>query len=222
MSTSADLFQLQPPPLSRFRQAERSLILSLDTPLKVQRWLRALPYNWEKSGETQRSFRQVARLKTAHCLEAALAAAVVLEQHGYPPILLSFESVDRLDHVIFAYRRNGLWGSVARSRDEGLHGRRPLFRSARNLALSYFDPYVDLSGRITGYAVINLNRLGSYDWRLSERNLWKVEQYLIDYPHRRIVSSELRYQRLLKRYQAFRARYPDRKVVYYKNRWQWS
>jgi phosphatidylserine/phosphatidylglycerophosphate/cardiolipin synthase-like enzyme len=221
MSTSADLFQLQPPPLSRFRQAERSLILSLDTPLKVQRWLRALPYNWEKSGETQRSFRQVARLKTAHCLEAALAAAVVLEQHGYPPILLSFESVDRLDHVIFAYR-NGLWGSVARSRDEGLHGRRPLFRSARNLALSYFDPYVDLSGRITGYAVINLNRLGSYDWRLSERNLWKVEQYLIDYPHRRIVSSELRYQRLLKRYQAFRARYPDRKVVYYKNRWQWS
>ena len=63
----------------------------------------------------------------AHCLEAALFAAVVLEQHGYPPLLLSFESIDRLDHVIFVYKQRGRWGSVARSRDPGLHGRKPVF-----------------------------------------------------------------------------------------------
>ena len=66
--------------------------------------------------------------QTAHCLEGALFAAVVLEQHGYPPLVLSFESIDELDHVIFVYRgADGRWGSVARSRDPGLHGRRPAF-----------------------------------------------------------------------------------------------
>ena len=148
-------------------------------------------------------------------------AAVILEQHGYPPLLLSFESIDRLDHVIFVFRRNGRWGSVARSRDAGLHGRRPLFRNCRNLALSYFEPYVDLTGRITAYAVVNLNWLGKYDWRLSERNVWKVEKYLIDYPHKPIRSSDRRYQRLLRRYEEFRRRHPDRPAVYYSNRNVW-
>src|SRR6266581_2436423 len=67
----------------------------------------------------------------------ALFAAVVLEQHGYPPLVLSFESIDELDHVIFVYRKKGRWGSIARSRDPGLHGRKPLFATPRALALSY-------------------------------------------------------------------------------------
>ena len=80
------------PPRLPFTAAERALIARLNTPAKVQRWLNALPYNTEKGGETLRSFRPVARLKTAHCLEAALFAAVVLEQHGYPPLVMSIES----------------------------------------------------------------------------------------------------------------------------------
>ena len=78
----------------------------------MQRWLNALPYNTETGGETQRSFRPVARLETAHCMEAALFAAVVLEQHGYPPLVMSLESQDWLDHVIFVYRHATGWGSV--------------------------------------------------------------------------------------------------------------
>ena len=85
----------------------------------VQHWLNELPYNTEKGGETLRSFRGVVRTGTAHCLEAALAAAVILEQHRYPPLVLSFESIDLLDHVIFVYRGADGWGSVARSRDPG-------------------------------------------------------------------------------------------------------
>jgi len=142
----------------------------------VQRWLNVLPYNNEKGGETLRSFRGVVKRGTAHCLEAALSAAVILEQHRYPPLVLSFESIDLLDHVIFVYRGPRGWGSVARSRDPGLHGRKPVFATPRALALSYFDPYIDFTGLIKGYAVVDLRVLGDYDWRLSETNVWKVER----------------------------------------------
>ncbi len=138
------------------RKAERALIARLNTPAKVQRWLNALPYNTEAGGETLRSFRPVARLKTAHCCEAALFAAVVLEQHGYPPLVMSLESQDWLDHVIFIYRHDTGWGSVARSRDPGLHGRKPRFRTPRALARSYYDGYVDYTGRVKGFGVANL------------------------------------------------------------------
>jgi hypothetical protein len=117
-----DSRRIVPPPLP-FTKKERALIRRLDTPSKVQRWLNALPYNTEKGGETLRSFRPVARLKTAHCCEAALFAAVVMEQHGYPPLVMSLESQDWLDHVIFVYRHNTGWG---RWRDRAIpvcHGR---------------------------------------------------------------------------------------------------
>jgi hypothetical protein len=189
----------------------------------VQGWLNALPYNTEPQGETLRSFRVVARTCTVHCLEAALAAAVVLEQHGHPPLVLSFESIDQLDHVIFVYRRDGRWGSVARSRDPGLHGRKPAFRRPRDLALSYVDTYVDFTGRITGYGVYDLRHLGRYDWRLSEKNMWKAEQVLIDHPHRAIRSSDERIERLRRKYFRFRREHPGRKpVASYRGRERWS
>ncbi len=209
------------PRRSDFAPRERALVERLRSPQAVQRWLRSLPYNWEKGRETLRSFRGVVRLGTAHCLEAALAAAVLLEQHGHPPLLLSFESVDKLDHVIYLFRSRGRWGAIARSRDLGLHGRRPVFRSARQLAASYMDPYVDMTGRVTGFAVADLRQLDGYDWRLSERNVWKVERWLIDYPHRPLRMSDLRYRRLLERYKSFRARNPTSQPRYYDGREAW-
>jgi len=161
------------------------------------------------------------RAGCAHCLEAALFAAVVLEQHGYPPLVLSFESIDELDHVIFVYRHRGRWGSVARSRDPGLHGRLPVFATPRALALSYVDPYVDFTGRVTGYVVVDLRIMGSYDWRTAETNVWKVERMLLDYPHRRISMSDLRYRQLLRRYRAFRKAF-GRKPLYYRGREKWT
>ena len=124
----------------------------------MQRWLNALPYNAEIGGETLRSFRGVVRTGKAHCLEAALSAATILEQHGYPPLVLSFESIDLLDHVIFVYRTSQGWGSVARSRDPGLHGRKPVFATPRALALSYQVPYVDFTGAIKAYAIATEQR----------------------------------------------------------------
>ncbi len=200
-----------------FTRSEWQIIEKHRTPRQVQQFLRSLPYNRES---TQRSFRTVIQRGSAHCLEGALTAAAILEQHDYPPLLISFESVDKLDHVIFVFKSKDGWGSVARSRDAGLHGRKPVFRSPRDLALSYFDPYVDFTGRITGYAVVNLDEVDC-DWRFSLRNLWKLEHYLIEYPHQPIVSSERRYQRLRKQYEEFRARYPKRQATYFKNHHQW-
>jgi hypothetical protein len=214
-----------PPSLTDFSAEERRLIDRLRTPRLVQAFLNQLPYNHEARpvGETLRSFRGVVRHGTAHCLEAALAAAVILEQYGYPPLVLSFESIDKLDHVLFVYRQRGRWGSVARSRDPGLHGRRPVFRTARALARSYFDPYIDFTGCVTAFAVVDLRKeLGKYDWRLSDKNIWKAEQMLIEYPHTALPYDRRRERRLRARYEAFRERYPDRKPLDYPGRETWT
>jgi len=204
-----------------FTADESRVIQKLDTPAKVQRFFTQLPYNWERSGATMRSFREVLRAGEAHCLEAAVSAAVILEQHGYAPLLLDLESQDLLDHVLFVFRHQGLWGSVARSRDFGLHGRRPVFRSIRDLVWSYFDPYVDLTGRIKGYGVTSLYELGNYDWRFSTRKMTKIEDHLRAIPHRKLRSSDLRYATLLTRYQEYKKRYPNRSPRYYRGREKW-
>ena len=212
------------PPIAAFTPAERRLVRRLRTPALVQRYLNSLPYNTEPPPERAklRSFRGVVQHYTAHCLEAALAAAVILEQHGYPPLLLSFESIDDLDHVIYIYRGETGWGSIGRSRDPGLHGRKPVFRSARDLASSYVDAYVDFTGRVTGYATLDLRVLGDYDWRLSEQNVWKVERVLLDLPHTPLPSSDVRIDRLRARYRRYREEHPGRKPVYYRGRERWT
>lgn len=204
-----------------FTAKEWKLVQRLNTPAKVQRFFSRVPYHWENNGATMRSFREVMKGKEAHCLEAAVSAAVILEQHGYPPLLLDLESHDLLDHVIYVFKENGRWGSIARSRDIGLNGRKPVFRSVRDLAWSYFDPYVDFSGRLKGYALTSLYELGKYDWRFSPRKMTKIEDHLRAIPHTPLRSSERRYNKLLTRYQQYKKRYPDRTPVYYDSRPNW-
>jgi hypothetical protein len=209
------------PPREAFTAREWAVVESHRTPAQVQRYLSRMRYNRERGGATLRSFREVVRRGEAHCLEAALTAAVILEQHGYPPLLMSLESQDKLDHVVFVFQQRGRWGAIARSRDRGLHGRRPVFCSLRDLTWSYFDPYVDLTGRITGYGLGNLYELGNYDWRFARRNVWRVERYLQEIPHRPLKSSDQRYAHLHARYKEWKQRHPTGSPVYYDNRDQW-
>lgn len=123
--------------------------------------------------------------------------------------------------MIFAYRVGDRWGSVARSRDPGLHGRKAVFSSARSLALSYFDPYVDLTGQITGFAVVDLRVMGDYDWRLADWNVWKVERMLLEYPHCKITRSPRHVRRLRERYREFHRRF-GQKPLFYKGREKWT
>jgi hypothetical protein len=206
------------PDANSFTAAEWKLVQRLNTPAKVQRFFSAMPYNW---GPTVRSFRELVKQDEVHCLEAAVSAAVILEQHGYPPLLLDLESQDLLDHVIYVFKDNGLWGAIARSRDRGLHGRKAVFRSLRDLAWSYFDPYVDSSGRLKGYGLTSLYELGNYDWRFSARRMNKIEDHLRGIPHKRIRSSDKRYEKLLLRYHKYKKRYPERSPGYYDSRPTW-
>jgi hypothetical protein len=211
----------QIPALAAFTPIERRLVRRLRTPALVQRFLNRLPYNTEPNGDTLRGFRQMLRHKTAHCLEAALAAACILEQHGYPPLVMSLESADGLDHVIFIYRKNGRWGSVARSRDSGLHGRKPVFRSPRALAESYCDAYIDYTGSLTGYGFVDLAMLADYDWRFSRQNVWAVERMLLKLPHRKIKRSRRRTRQWRKKYIEYVKRY-GKKPLFYSGRDNWT
>jgi hypothetical protein len=199
----------------------RRFVARMRTPEQVQHWLNRLPYNWERRGETLRTLRGVCRYRKAHCLEAALSAATILEQHGYPPLLLDLESVDKLDHVLFLFRRGGRFGTVARSRDPGLHGRKPVYRTLRTLVQSYAAPYIDFTGRLRGYGVLDLRALKRCDWRASDRNVWCVEQALIKNTHRRFRVSDEYYRRWHRRYIEFKRRHPRERPTFYPNRATW-
>ena len=110
---------------------------------------------------------------------------------------------------------------MARSRDIGLHGRKPVYRTLRDLVWSYFDPYVDFSGRLKGYGLTSLYDFGNYDWRFSPRNMTKIEDHLRSIPHKPLRSSDARYQKLLTRYHAYKKRHPDRSPSYYDSRANW-
>lgn len=195
--------RLHKPDPSAFIRKEWQIILAHRTPRRVQAFLRSLPYNYEHNGETLRTFRGVVRHGKAHCLEAVLTAATILERYGYPPIVLDLESQDELDHELFVFRHRGRWGAVARSRDPGLHGRKPVFRTIGDLVMSYVDPYVNETGRIVGYGVGSLDALVRSAWRLSRHNVWEVERALIRMPHRRLRTSERRYARMRHKYLSF-------------------
>ncbi len=187
----------------QFTSAERRLVQRLSTPLKVQEWLNRFPYNWERRGETARTFRGVLRAGTAHCMEAALCAATILEQHGYPPLLADIESTDRLDHVLFVWQApDGRWGSVARSRCTGLHGRKPVFRTLRSLCKSYSAPFIDMTGRVKGYGLLDLRAL-DVDWRLSRRHVWEVEDALNANRHRPLPTPEAEHRKWKRRFDAW-------------------
>jgi len=177
----------------------KRLAKKLKTPKQVQKYLRTIPYNREKKKQTLHAAQQGLKRGRMHCFEAAIAAAAILEYHGYPPLVMSLESKDELDHVIFVFKEKGRWGSVARSRDEGLHGRPPIYKSLRALAWSYYDPYVDDTGKIKAYQVASLDDCAK-DWRDSRRSVRKAEKYLMKLKHVPMKSSKARYKKLLKAY----------------------
>lgn len=179
------------------------------TPEKVQKYLRQFAYNRETQGETLRSAYSAVKILKAHCLEASFVAAAILEHQGYPPLVVSMESQDDLDHVVFVFKSKNKWGAIGRSRDEGLNGRAPVFKSIRSLIQSYVDPYVDNTGRITGYGLAHLDD-SQAPWRDSPLNVWKTERYLIDLKHKKLKTSDKKYLETKRLYQANLGPLPSR------------
>jgi hypothetical protein len=165
---------------------ERQLLKSLSTPWKIQDFLNSLPYNVEPDGDTCRSPRRVMRDKTAHCFEAALFAAAALRINGWPPLILDLVAVRDSDHVIAVYKMDGCWGAIALSNFSGIRFREPIYRTVRELAVSYFEDYFNLKGEKTlrQYSrPVNLSRFDSMGWMTAEEDVWAVAEYLVDIPH---------------------------------------
>jgi len=142
-----------------------------------------MPYH---TADTAWSPRRVLRAHTAHCLEGAVFAAAALRALGFPPLLLDLEAVQDTDHVIAVYRVRGHWGAIAKSNFSGLRYREPVYRTLRELALSYFDDYINLRGDRTLRAYsrpVNLARFDRRGWMTSARDLWFIAEHLLEIPH---------------------------------------
>jgi len=168
-----------------------SVLRRLTTPAKIQRFLDDdIGYNREKAGPTCRSPRRVLHDRVAHCLEGALFGAAALRVQGWEPLLLDLEAVRDDDHVLAIYRQRGLWGAVAKSNYAGLRFREPVYRTLRELAMSYFEHYFNLSGEKTlrNYSrPVNLRRFDSIAWMTAETDLWTISDYLFQIPHRSLL-----------------------------------
>jgi hypothetical protein len=156
---------------------------ALKTPAEIQRFVDALPYQY---ANTAWSPRRVLRERKGHCLEGALLAAAALRVNGHSPLLMDLEAVQDDDHVVALYRERGLWGGIAKSNFAGLRFRAPIYRTLRELALSYFEHYYNLRGERTlrSYsAAVNLSRLDGEGWMTAEEDVWCVPELLIAARH---------------------------------------
>lgn len=164
----------------------------LDTAAKIQRFLDDIPYNTEDAGETFRSPRRVLRDQTANCIEGAVLAAAALRVQGEPPLIMDLTAVRDEDHVIAVYRRRGLWGAIGTSKFTGLRDREPVYRTLRELTMSYFEHYFNLNGERTlrGHGrPVNLARFDRLRWMTSEVDLWPIAEHLERIPHVAVVPS---------------------------------
>jgi hypothetical protein len=191
-------------------RAEFATLQRLRTPERIQSFLNDLRQNFELQGETCNSVRTVLRERRAHCIEGAMLAACALWIHGEPPLLLDFEAVHDFDHVVAVFRRNGRWGAISKTNGIGLRWRDPVYRTLRELAMSYFEHYYNPRGEKTlrGYGArpVSLTRFDSkVDWRASDDNVWEIPEYLCDIAHRPVLlngSGERRYRMDRRLYEA--------------------
>jgi len=182
-------------PSSPFTPPERAVFRRLNSPEKIQYFLdHDLAYNKELAGATCLSPRRVLRDRTAHCMEGALFAAAALRMLGDPPLLLDFEAVRDDDHVLSIFRRHGCWGAIAKSNYSGLRYREPVYRTLRELAMSYFEHYYNLRREKTlrNYSrPVNLARFDSIHWMTSEEDVWAIPEYLTTIGHTPLLAPRL-------------------------------
>lgn len=158
---------------------------ALRTPVGVQRALDAMPYHHT---DTSWSPRHVLRTRTAHCLEGAIFAAAALRVLGFPPLLLDMEAEQDTDHVVAIFKLRGHWGAIAKSNYSGLRYREPVYRTLRELVMSYFDDYWNLRGERTMRRYSRPVNLGRFDrahpdWMTTEGDIWFIAEHLCDIPH---------------------------------------
>jgi hypothetical protein len=182
---------------------ERKILSGLKTPAKIQRFLdEKIGYNTEPRGDTCYSPRMVLREGVAHCMEGALLAAAALMHLGHPPLLVDLEAVRDTDHVLAVYRAYGCWGAVAKSDYSGIRSREPVYRTIRELVMSYFEHYFNKAGEKTLRAYsrpVSLRRFDRISWMTREDDVWEIPNYLCDIRHTPILPPGVKLARMDRR-----------------------
>jgi len=171
-----------------FSPQELRALRSLKTPQRIQGFLEELPYHHAK---TAWSPRRVLRERSAHCFEAAVFAAAALRANGFKPLIWDLEGIRDTDHVLAIYQVDRCWGAIAKSNFAGLRFREPVYRSMRELAMSYFDNYYNLLGERTLRAFsrpVDLARFDRLNWMTTEQPVWFIAEYLCEIPHTPVIS----------------------------------
>jgi hypothetical protein len=174
-----------------FSPAELRRLRALKTPVGVQRFLDELPYNLSY---TARSPKKVLYDRTASCLEGGIFAAAVLRVLGFPPLIFDLEAEQDTDHVVAIFKIRGHWGAVAKSNFTGCRYREPVYRSLRELAMSYFNVYFNLRGERTLRRFsrpVNLARFDRLNWMTTEKPVWFIAEYLCEIPHTPLLRSTM-------------------------------
>jgi len=172
-------------------RAEFAVLKRLSTPERIQDYLNALPANFEIGGQTSLSVREVLRQRRAHCIEGALLAACALWLHGEPPLLMDLRAERDYDHVVALFRRRGYWGAISKTNPPLLRWRDPVYRSLRELAMSYLHEYANKRGQKTlrSYSdSFDLRRLDTKIWVTNGKNCWKVGEILDGLRHRPLLT----------------------------------
>ena len=171
-----------------FTPAELRKLRALKTPAGVQRFLDELPYNL---GYTARSPKKVLRDRVASCLEGGIFAAAALRVLGFPPLIFDLEAEQDTDHVVAIFKVRGHWGAVAKSNFTGCRYREPVYRSLRELAMSYFNIYFNLRFERTlrTYSQpVNLVRFDRLSWMTTNQPVWFIAEHLCEIPHTRLLT----------------------------------
>jgi hypothetical protein len=178
-----------------FSRDELATLRRLRTPARIQSFLDSeIGYNKEPRGATCLSPRRVLRDRLAHCMEGALFGAAALRVHGFPALLLDLEAVRDDDHVLAIFRQRGHWGAIAKSNYSGLRFREPVYRTLRELAISYFEHYYNLAGEKTLRTYsrpVNLSRFDSLGWMTAEDDVWEIPRYLTGIAHTPLLNPDL-------------------------------
>ena len=178
------------PDKHNFSPQELRQLRGLKDPHGIQRFLDNCSYHL---ADTAWSPRRVLAEKTAHCLEGAIFAAAALRANGYPALLVDLEADRDTDHVIAVYRERGCWGSVAKSNYTNCRGREPVYRTLRELALSYFHGYFNMRRERTlrRFSLpVNLKRFDSQDWMTTDKAVWFIVWHLFDIKHYPLITPE--------------------------------
>ncbi len=181
---------------SDFTASERKQLKKLSTPAKIQDYLNSLPFHFVDANDTCLSPKEVIRFGTAQCMEGAMLAAAALRFHGHQPLIVDLtSSKDDFDHVIAVFKGGRHWGAISKTNHAVLRYREPIYRTIRELVMSYFHEYFLNDGRKTLRSFtkpVNLARFDKQGWMTSVEPVWYIPVHLVNVKHHAILTPKQR------------------------------